>query len=70
MSSNVARMVIFLLLVGWIIFPITVQKSEAQSKPEIATVPPPWAYGLESETGAPSPDRPDRFALSRMSVAF
>ena len=24
-----------------------------------AAAPPPWAYGLESETGAPPPDRPD-----------
>lgn len=49
----------FLLLASWLVFPIAAQKSEAQSKPEIATVPPPWAYGLESETGAPPPDRPD-----------
>jgi cytochrome c553 len=30
--------------------------------PQQATAPPPWAYGLQAETGAPPPDRPDSAA--------
>lgn len=38
------------------------QKSDAPAQQDAATVPPPWAYGLESTTGAPPPDRPDSTA--------
>jgi cytochrome c553 len=38
---------------------IAAQKADAPAAPAIATVPPPWAYGLEAPTGAAPADRPD-----------
>lgn len=57
MSSISRFLTNLLLLIICMIF--AVHYSEAQSKSKIASVPPPWAYGLESETGAPPPDSPD-----------
>jgi len=47
------------LACGLSAFPIAAQKSITEEQQGAATTPPPWAYGLESETGAPAPDRPD-----------
>jgi cytochrome c553 len=38
---------------------IAAQKSDVHAEQGAAAAPPPWAYGLASETGAPPPDRPD-----------
>src|ERR1700681_1100740 len=49
-----------LLLFSFVaISPIAAQKSDTQPQQEMATAPPPWAYGLDSVTGAPPSDRPD-----------
>jgi cytochrome c553 len=53
------RFVIFVALVCVAISPIAAQKSDTTAAPGVASVPPPWAYGLEAPTGAPPPDRPD-----------
>ena len=46
----------------WVLLVAAVTLAAVAAKPqgqEGATAPPPWAYGLESTTGAPPTDRPD-----------
>jgi cytochrome c553 len=59
MVSSSYKIAFLLVLACLVISPLAAQKSGAHAQQEMATAPPPWAYGLESETGAPPPDRPD-----------
>src|ERR1700687_256512 len=59
MLSSSYKIVFPLLLMCLMISPIAAQKPDVHAQQGMATAPPAWAYGLESETGAPPPDRPD-----------
>jgi cytochrome c553 len=59
MPGFVYRIAFLLLLPCLFISRIAAQKSDAHAQQSPAFPPPPWAYGLQSETGAPPPDRPD-----------
>ncbi|HLJ23513.1 MAG TPA: c-type cytochrome [Candidatus Acidoferrales bacterium] len=57
--NSVHKSLCFLILSCLLICPMAAQKADAPAQQGIATAPPPWAYGMETTTGAPPPDRPD-----------